>query len=392
MKSAHRVLLLSDDSRLTARLQKAVHERSAVASPARVSEITLVRSRNAAANAIEVAAENRLPYAIALIDTSSFCGAEPEFINRLWACEANLSIIELSSRKTSAEIDERLADCQHPAQFQLLHHAFIYRELLNALERFMYQATLRERAALFAREVERLSTQLERQDEQSRSNETELRRLRLSQLDQMARSFAFGGTAQRDASKRSHSGPGVKRTTVSRPNRSMTSISADSESGSIDRMSRRAVASAETPSLHSSKLQQNQSDAVRLAGRVLVADDVPGNRRLLTFLLENAGASVVTAADGVEVLRLVEESNATEGAFDLILMDMLMPELNGYDCTRRLRGTGHTGPIVAVTARNEPADRQMCLRAGCDDYIAKPIDRNLLIRTVGQLLNQSVAY
>ena len=103
----------------------------------------------------------------------------------------------------------------------------------------------------------------------------------------------------------------------------------------------------------------------------------------MTFLLENAGANVVTAPDGLEAFRLVEESRDSGKLFDLILMDMLMPELNGYDCTRRLRAIGHSGPIIAVTARNEAADR-----AGCDDYIAKPIDRNLLIRTVGQLLTQ----
>ena len=122
----------------------------------------------------------------------------------------------------------------------------------------------------------------------------------------------------------------------------------------------------------------------RLSGRVLLAEDVPCNRRLLSFLLERAGAEVVAVEDGVEALKAFDE-----GTFDLVLLDMLMPNMDGYECCQELRRRKYAGPVIAITSRSLPSDREHCMNAGCDGYLVKPVDRNLLIRTVAEKLNSS---
>jgi PAS domain S-box-containing protein len=102
--------------------------------------------------------------------------------------------------------------------------------------------------------------------------------------------------------------------------------------------------------------------------RILVADDNESNRHLLETFLKETGAIVTTAGDGGEAVRL-----ASSTAFDLILIDMQMPRVDGYEGTRLLRAQGYSGPIVAVTAHAMTGDRTACISAGCDDYLTKPI-------------------
>jgi signal transduction histidine kinase len=116
-----------------------------------------------------------------------------------------------------------------------------------------------------------------------------------------------------------------------------------------------------------------------LSGRVLLVEDAPVALRLHEQILRAAGADVGIAQNGRIARDKALEAAAANTPYDLVLMDMQMPVMDGYEATRELRARGYRGPIVAVTAHANAGDRERCLEAGCDDYVAKPVDRTAFL-------------
>ena len=121
---------------------------------------------------------------------------------------------------------------------------------------------------------------------------------------------------------------------------------------------------------------------MQLDCRVLLAEDGPDNRRLISFVLEKAGAKLTAVEDGQAAIEAALEALETGHPFDVVIVDIQMPLVDGYQATERLRAAGYKRPIIALTAHAMRGDRERCLAAGCDDYATKPIDRHLLIRMV----------
>jgi signal transduction histidine kinase/ActR/RegA family two-component response regulator len=119
--------------------------------------------------------------------------------------------------------------------------------------------------------------------------------------------------------------------------------------------------------------------------RVLLAEDGPDNQRLVSHFLRKAGADVTIVENGKLALETALATRTQGPPFAVILMDMQMPVMNGYDATRALRDAGYDGPIVALTAHAMSGDRDTCLAAGCDEYVTKPVNRGELIALVQRI-------
>ena len=127
-------------------------------------------------------------------------------------------------------------------------------------------------------------------------------------------------------------------------------------------------------------IMSQEASGDQLSGlKILLVEDGDSNRKLIRVTLARTGADMVTAENGKIALQL-----ANQGEFDLVLMDMQMPVMDGYTATRILRERGFEGPIVALTAHAMKGDRERCELAGCSGYLSKPIDMDDLIQTVSR--------
>ena len=122
--------------------------------------------------------------------------------------------------------------------------------------------------------------------------------------------------------------------------------------------------------------------------RLLLVEDGRDNQKLLSYILQKAGAEVQIAQNGREAVEIFEALDALpRSGFDLVLMDMQMPEIDGYAATGMLRDLGFTGPILALTAHAMEGDRQRCIKAGCQDYLPKPVSSRTLVEACQKWAN-----
>jgi PAS domain S-box-containing protein len=127
----------------------------------------------------------------------------------------------------------------------------------------------------------------------------------------------------------------------------------------------------------------------KLTGRVLLAEDSEDVERLIRRFLGQCGLEVDVAPDGRVACEKAAASGREGRPYDLILMDIRMPKMDGHEATRQLRQDGWRGAIVALTAHAMPGDREECLRAGCDDYLTKPSRLSDLIDVVQRYVKRS---
>lgn len=117
---------------------------------------------------------------------------------------------------------------------------------------------------------------------------------------------------------------------------------------------------------------------------ILIAEDDDNTRKLMGIILKDHGYMPYMAADGIEALQIIDTQH-----IDLILMDVMMPRMDGYELTKQLRDHDYQMPILMVSARQMPEDKRNGFLAGTDDYITKPVDEEEMLLRIKALLRRS---
>lgn len=120
---------------------------------------------------------------------------------------------------------------------------------------------------------------------------------------------------------------------------------------------------------------------------ILIVEDIPSNYQLLAAYLSRTGANIIHTLNGMPVLEILRERKD----IDLILMDLQLPDINGIEITKMIRKEDETIPIIAQTAHALAIDRERCIQAGCNDYIAKPIRKHDFLNIVKQYIHLAQA-
>ncbi len=215
--------------------------------------------------------------------------------------------------------------------------------------------------------------------------------LRPEEIDRLFRPFTQGDTSHR----RRHGGAGLG-LAISRRLADMLGARIDvrSEVGRGSRFALRLELRAPQALTwrHEPRARNRGAATPQLASlggrRILVVEDSRDNQRLLQAILTKAGAAVEIVENGRAALQLLRSEGGRPAPFDLVLMDMQMPELDGYAATETLRRNGLEVPVIALTANALRGDRDRCLAAGCDDYLTKPIDRARLLACCGEWIDR----
>ena len=134
-------------------------------------------------------------------------------------------------------------------------------------------------------------------------------------------------------------------------------------------------------------LEEKAGATVALGRKILLVEDMPVNQIVARGMLTSLGHSVAVANDGIEALEMLKNAS-----YDLVMMDMQMPRMNGLDATRAIRAQGGAFadlPIVAMTANAFHSDRNLCLAAGMNDFVSKPIELDALVAAIRRVLPAS---
>jgi signal transduction histidine kinase/ActR/RegA family two-component response regulator len=152
-----------------------------------------------------------------------------------------------------------------------------------------------------------------------------------------------------------------------------------------------AEPTASMPAVASGEATPAKPGALPAGCRVLLAEDGPDNQRLFSLILRRAGALVTVVENGRAAVDAAMTALHSGRPFQVVLMDMQMPQLDGYEATRLLRSRGYKLPIVALTAHAMRAEQDKCRAAGCDEFAAKPIHKDELLALVKRYVSASPA-